>query len=111
MNHDPFASWRAAMASLLTTFATVELPYPKDEHRLCPPADSTLVARLAIEVGTTSSAAALVGFYQHCDGVDLVGCGNTDVAGELRVRIDPRFGTVTLLPTTKATWCCRDSPT
>jgi hypothetical protein len=56
------------MASLLTT---VELPYPKDEHRLRPPADSALVARLAIEVGTTSSAGALVGFYQHCDGVDL----------------------------------------
>src|SRR4029453_16764561 len=34
-----------------------------------------------------------------------------DVAGELRVRIDTWFGTVTLLPTTEATWCCRDSPT
>jgi hypothetical protein len=30
-----------------------------------------------------------------------VGCGNTDVACELRVRIDTRFGAVTLLPTTR----------
>jgi hypothetical protein len=33
------------------------------------------------------------------------------MACELQVRLDTRFDTVTLLPTTKATWCCRDPPT
>ena len=47
-------------------------------------------------------------------GAVPVGCGNSDVADELRIRTDRSLGTVTLLShplVIKATWCCRNSPT